>query len=121
MNKVILIGRLTKDLELKKTASGISVIQFTLAVNRPFKNAQGEYEADFLDCVAWRQTADYMADYLQKGYQIAVSGSLQKRSYVALDNSTRYVTEVIVDSVQNLTPLERKEEANPYDFDDIPF
>ena len=75
MNKVVLIGRLTKDLELKFTQNGNAVCNFTLAVNRTYKNEQGEYDSDFINCQAWRGTAQFIGDYLRKGYQIAVSGS----------------------------------------------
>ncbi len=95
MNKVILIGRLTATPELKKTNNGNSVLSFTVAVNRQYKNAQGNYDADFISCVAFKQTAEFIAKYFDKGSMIAVDGSLQTRSYSAQDGSKRYVTEVM--------------------------
>lgn len=97
MNKVILIGRLAADPELRTTQSGKPVAQYRLAVNRRFVNAQGVREADFFNCVAWNEKAEFVAKHLSKGVKIAVSGTLQNRSYDAQDGSKRYVTEVIVD------------------------
>ena len=122
MNKVVLIGRLTKDLELKFTQNGNAVCNFTLAVNRTYKNEQGEYDSDFINCQAWRGTAQFIGDYVRKGYQIAVSGSIQTRTYQAQDGSTKYVTEVICDEVQNLQPIEKKTDPNNIAHqDDLPF
>lgn len=110
MNKVVLIGRLTKDPEIKYTPAGNAVSTFSIAVNRDFKNENGEYDTDFINCVAWNQTAEFMGNYLKKGYQIAVSGSIQTRTYEDKAGKTVYVTEVIVNQVQNLTPVEKREE-----------
>lgn len=93
INKVILGGRLTAAPELKQTTSGISVTQFSLAVNRKGKEAQ----TDFLDCVAWRQTAEFICKYFKKGYSICVVGSLQKREWEDKNGGKRYATEIIVD------------------------
>ncbi|MDL2212180.1 single-stranded DNA-binding protein [Erysipelotrichaceae bacterium OttesenSCG-928-M19] len=101
MNRAVLVGRLTKDPELKKTPSGSSVINFTIAINRTFTNAQGEREADFINCVAWGKTADNMAAYVGKGSLIGVDGRIQTRSYEA-EGRRVYVTEVFADSVQFL-------------------
>ena len=81
MNKVILIGRLTKDPELRKTPTDVSVCQFTIAVNRPFQQQGGERQADFINCIAWRNQAENLAKYIKKGGQIAVEGSIQTRIY----------------------------------------
>ena len=81
MNKVILIGRLTKDPELRKTPTDVSVCQFTIAVNRAFQQSNGERQADFINCIAWRNQAENLAKYIKKGGQIAVDGSIQTRSY----------------------------------------
>ena len=97
MNKTILIGRLTKDIDLRKTPNGASVVQFTIAVNRRVKQ-QGQPEADFINCVAWNKTADVMAQYLHKGSQIGVEGRIQTRSYDDKDGKRIYVTEVIVEA-----------------------
>lgn len=98
MNKVILMGRLTRDPELKETPNGVSVCSFTIAVNRRYKNAEGNYDADFVNCVAWRQTGEFVSKYFAKGQMIAVAGSLQTRTYEK-DGQKRYVTEVLVDEV----------------------
>lgn len=103
MNKVVLIGRLTKDPELRMTAgSGIAVSTFTLAVDRNYKNSDGNYEADFINCRAWRKVAELVANNLSKGRLVGVSGSIQTGRYTAQDGTTRYTTEVIVDEVKFL-------------------
>lgn len=100
MNRVILTGRLGADPELKQTQSGVSVCQFRLAVERKFKNADGKRETDWINIVAWRNTAEFCARYLQKGAKIGVEGMIQTRSYDAQDGSKRYATEVVADSVE---------------------
>ena len=102
MNSVQLIGRLTKDIDLKQTQSGNSVGTFTLAVNRNFKNQQGEREADFILCVAWRKTAELLSQYTQKGERIGVEGRIQTRNYDDSQGQRVYVTEVVVDQVHFL-------------------
>jgi single-strand DNA-binding protein len=104
INRVILVGRLTKDPELRYTPSGVAVATFTLAVNRPFKNQQNETEADFINIVAWRQLAELCANYLKKGSQTALEGRLQTRSYENKEGKKVYVTEVVADNVQFLSP-----------------
>ena len=96
INKAILMGRLTRDPELKTTQSGISVVRFTLAVDRRFKNQSGERETDFINCQAWRQTAEFIAKYFSKGSKIAIVGSIQTGSYDK-DGTTVYTTEVVAD------------------------
>ena len=100
MNKVILIGNLTKDPELRTTQSGVSVCTFRIAVTRRFANAQGVRESDFFDVVAWRQSADFVSRYFSKGRRIAVVGSLQNRSYEAKDGTKRTVAEVVAEDVE---------------------
>ncbi len=100
MNKVILIGNLARDPELRTTASGVSVCNFTIAVNRRFANQQGVREADFINCVAWRQQGEFVSKYFQKGKKIGIVGALQVRSYEAQDGQKRYVTEVMVDEAE---------------------
>lgn len=102
MNKAILIGNLTRDPESKVTGSGTAVTTFTLAVNRRFKNANGNRETDYINVVAWRQTAELCARYLAKGRKVCVVGQIQTRSYDAQDGTKRYVTEVIADEVEFL-------------------
>ena len=99
MNKAILIGRLTRDPEMRTTASGTTTTSFTVAVTRTYTNQNGEREADFINCVAWRKQAENIAKYCQKGSQVAVEGRIQTRSYDAQDGTKRYVTEVIADNV----------------------
>lgn len=100
MNKVILIGRLTKDPELRTTPTGTATTSFTVAVDRTFVNQQtGQREADFINCVAWRKQAENISRYCFKGTQVAVEGRIQTRNYDAQDGTKRYVTEVICDNV----------------------
>ena len=103
MNKVILIGRLTRDPELRTIASGNATTSFSIAVNRNFTNQNGEREADFINCVAWRKQAENVAKYCTKGSQVAVEGRIQTRNYDAQDGTKRYVTEVIADNVTFLS------------------
>ena len=98
MNKAILVGRLTRDPELRTTGSGVSVCSFTIAINRRFKNAEGGYDADFINCVAWRQQAEFVAKYFTKGRMIGLCGSIQTRNYDK-DGQKVYVTEVVADEV----------------------
>jgi len=102
MNRIILIGRLTRDPELRYTQSGLAVTRFTLAVDRPFKGQDGRKEADFIDCVVWRAQAETVANYLDKGRQAAVEGRLQIRPYETQDGQKRKATEVICDRVEFL-------------------
>lgn len=101
-NKIILIGRLTADPELKFTPSGLPVAKFTLAVNRGFKNAQGESETDFIDIVVWRGLAETCSNHLKKGYMIAVDGRLQIRSYEDNQGVRRKAAEVVTENVRFL-------------------
>ena len=98
MNRVVLVGRLTKDPELRTTTSGISQTRFTLAVNRRTAGADGQREADFISCIAWRGTAEAIAKYLKKGRELAVEGSIRTGSYDAQDGTKRYTTDVVVDN-----------------------
>ena len=100
MNKVILMGNLSKDVELTTTPNGVSVAKFTIAVQRRYSNADGQREADFINCVAWRSTAENLAKYCHKGDKVAVVGALQVRTYEAQDGTKRYVTEIVADEVE---------------------
>lgn len=105
MNKVFLIGNLTKDPEMRSTQSGVSVCNFTIAVNRRFRNAQtGQQETDFLNVIAWRQLAELCSKYLAKGRKVAVTGSIQTRTYEAKDGSKRTAWDIVADEVEFLTP-----------------
>ena len=102
MNRVILIGRLTKDPELTYTPAGIATTKFTLAVDRPFTSSGGEREADFIQVITWRQLAETCANYLRKGRLTAVEGRIQVRNYENNEGKRVYVTEVIADNVRFL-------------------
>ena len=97
MNKVILMGRLTRDPEMRQTPTGVTVARLTIAVNRRFKNSSGNYDADFINCAAWRQTAEFICKFFRKGSMIAVVGSIQTRSWDGQDGKKQYATEVVVD------------------------
>lgn len=130
MNKVILIGNLTKDPEGTTTSNGIEVCKFNLAVSRRFKNADGEKETDFLQIVAWRKTAELCGRYLHKGSKCAIVGSIQTRSYEANDGGRRYVTEIVADEVEFLESKKEPKadempgkikDLKPIDDEDLPF
>lgn len=127
MNKAVLIGRVTKDIELKTTASGKSVVTFTLAVNRDYKNAEGNYDADFINCVARGQQAETISKYVHKGDKFGVIGKINTRNYEKNGNKV-YVTEVIVESFEFIEsrkdkPTEEEpDNFEPYaDDDELPF
>lgn len=140
INNVTLVGRLTKDVELRYTPSNVAVGTFTLAVNRAFKNDNGEREADFINCVIWRKGAETLANYAKKGSQIGITGRIQTRNYENQQGQRVYVTEVIAENFSLLdsrnsnqqqsqqTPnFSRNNEtfsnSNPMDIsdDDLPF
>ncbi|HAM2065720.1 TPA: single-stranded DNA-binding protein [Listeria monocytogenes] len=112
MNRVVLVGRLTKDPDLRYTPAGAAVATFTLAVNRPFKNAQGEQEADFINCVVWRKPAENVANFLKKGSLTGVDGRVQTRNYEGNDGKRVYVTEIVAESVQFLEPKQNAVEGS---------
>ena len=101
MNRVILVGRITKEPELKRTAQDIAVVNFTIAVNRNYTDQQGEKQADFISCVVWRKQAENVAKYVSKGMLLGVEGRIQTRQYES-ENGMKYITEVLCDSVQFL-------------------
>ena len=109
MNTTQLIGRLTKDVELRTTQAGMSVTQFTLAVSRDFKDKDGNRGADFIQCVAWKKTAELLEKYTHKGSRIGVTGRIQTRNYENKNGERVYVTEVVVD---HLEFLDSKEDSN---------
>ena len=135
MNKVYLIGNLTRDPELSETSSGVAFCRFAIAVNRAFAGNDGTREADFFNITVWRNQAENCGKYLKKGSKCAVSGMLQNRSYDANDGTKRTVTEIIADEVEFLTtksagdaPYERTAsevkdvaELEPIDDDNLPF
>ncbi len=132
LNRIVLIGRLTKDPELRYTPKGRAVTRFTLAVDRPYKNQQGEREADFINIIVWGPAAENCANYLSKGKLAAVDGRLQIRSFEGKDGQRRWVTEVMAETVHFLSPRDKdhtgvetgvEDMGTPIDFfdDDIPF
>jgi single-strand DNA-binding protein len=134
MNKVILIGNLTRDPELTETPSGIAVCRFSIAVSRDFTNADGERETDFFNITVWRGRAENCGKYLKKGNKVAIVGSLQNRSYEDKDGIKRNVTDIIASEVEFLTPKSSQDDAEtvvtakrerpqitPINDDDIPF
>ncbi len=127
MNKVFLIGRLTRDPELRYTGSNTAVASFSIAVNRNFTNQSGEREADFINIVVWRKQAENVKNYLTQGSQVAIDGRIQTRSYDDQDGKKRYVTEVVADNVEFLGSKNSNSQSNnssssasseptPYDF-----
>lgn len=109
INNVVLVGRLTKDPDLRYTGNGTAVASFTLAVNRDFKNADGRQEADFINCVIWRKPAERLANTVRKGQQIGVVGRVQTRSYDNQQGQKVFVTEVVAD---RFNYLEKREQGN---------
>ena len=119
MNRVCLIGRITKDIELRYTSSNIPSVRFTLAVNRTFSNQNGEREADFINCIAWRNQAENMSKYVSKGSLVAVEGRIQTGSYEK-DGQRIYTTDIVADNVQFLESKSqsqnREDSVTPSDF-----
>ena len=126
-NKVILIGRLTKDIDLRKTNSGKSFTRFTLAVNRPIYKDNQEQTADFISCVAWEKTADILANFCEKGSQICAEGTIQTGSYQNQQNVTVYTTDVLVQRIELLGSNNKQEKKTSYantakvDTSNVPF
>ncbi len=126
LNQVVLIGNLTRDPELRYTPDGTPVTSFTIAVNRPFVNRQGEREADFVPIVVWRKRAETCSEYLMKGSQVAVEGRLQVRNYEDKDGIRKWVTEIVarrVDFLQRLKkqfPSQISEEETKNEIDRVP-
>lgn len=104
INNVVLVGRLTKDVDLRYTGSGTAVANFTIAADRPFTNSQGERETDFINCVIWRKSAETLANFTRKGSLIGITGRIQTRNYENNQGQRVYVTEVLADSFQFLEP-----------------
>lgn len=136
INNVVLVGRLTRDPELRYTPSNVAVATFSLAVSRNFKNQAGDYEADFISCIMWRQQAENFANWLKKGALVGITGRIQTRSYDNQQGQRVYVTEVVAESFQTLekkylannASMENQippsfEKTNPMDIsdDDFPF
>lgn len=110
INNVVLVGRIVRDPELRYTPQNTAVATFTLAVNRRFKNAKGEREADFINCVIWRQSAENLANWAKKGTLVGITGSIQVRNYENKEGQRVYVTEVLADNFQMLESNSNKTE-----------
>ncbi|WP_455146157.1 single-stranded DNA-binding protein [Streptococcus constellatus] len=124
INNVVLVGRMTRDAELRYTPQNQAVATFTLAVNRNFKNQSGEREADFINVVIWRQQAENLANWAKKGTLIGITGRIQTRSYENQQGQRVYVTEVVAENFQILeSRTQQNNNANPMDIsdDDLPF
>ncbi|MEG1548276.1 MAG: single-stranded DNA-binding protein [Clostridia bacterium] len=121
MNKVILIGNLTRDPEVRTTGSGTNVCSFSIAVNRKFSNQAGEKVTDFFNIVAWRQLGELCGKYLAKGRKVCVVGEVQNRSYEAKDGTKRTVTEIIADDIEFLTPRQESGGGGNYSTPAEPF
>ena len=113
LNKVILIGRLTKDPELKSTGGGVSVLNFTVAITRKYKDANGERQSDFVNCVAFRQTAEFISNYFKKGNMISIDGTIQTRNWDDGEGKRHYVTEVLVNEVGFIEGKKQDTESLP--------
>ena len=112
INNVVLIGRLTRDVELHRTSQDQAVGQFTLAVNRNFKNQDGGYDADFINCVIWRKLAENFANWIRKGNLVAITGHIQTRNYENQQGQRVYVTEVVIDSFRSLEKRDNSANQN---------
>lgn len=111
MNTVVLVGRTTKDIEIRRTGSGTAVASFTIAVNRDFRTQDGQ-DADFIQCVAWKKTAELLNQYVHKGDRIALNGSIRTRNYEDNHGKKVYVTEVLVSNVEFLETKKNREQSN---------
>lgn len=128
-NGVHIMGRITRDLELRYTQSGTAVCPFCVAVTRSFKDANGEYQSDFIDCVAWRNSAEFITKYFSKGALIALDGELQTRNYTDKDGNKRKATELLVSSAAftgekreaAAKPAPTEEDYSDISDDDLPF
>jgi single-strand DNA-binding protein len=109
MNKAILIGRLTRDPEMRTTPQQVAVATFNLAVDRKFKDKDGNRGVDFLGCVAWRGQAEFIGKYIKKGHKISIVGSIQTRTYDDKDGKKVYVTEIVIDEIES---MEKREQTN---------
>jgi single-strand DNA-binding protein len=124
MNKVILVGNLTKDPDYRETPNGVAVCSFSIAVSRDYANADGNREADFFNITVWRGKADVCGKYLKKGNKVAIVGSLQNRSYEDKDGNKRTATEIIASDVEFLTPKSQdgeKPQLEAIDDNQLPF
>ena len=122
INKVIIMGRITQDLELKQTPNGVSVLSFTVAVDRNFTKQGEEKQSDFISCVAWKERAEFISRYFGKGRMIAVEGQLRTRTYEDKNGSKHYLTEVYVDNASFTGEKKAENQSmigNPDDYEDV--
>ena len=113
INRVVLVGRITRDPETQQTNTGIPYVRFTIAVNRPFKDQNGERPADFINCVAWRNQAEFLQRFVRKGNQLAVEGRIQTNSYTDANGNNRQAFDILVESVSNLEPASKNDGYQP--------
>ena len=113
INRVVLVGRITRDPETQQTNTGIPYVRFSLAVNRPFKDQNGERQADFINCVAWRAQAEFLQKFVKKGNQLAVEGRIQTNSYTDANGNNRQAFDILVESVSNLEPVSKNDGYQP--------
>lgn len=114
MNRVILLGRLTKDIEVRYTESGTAVGNLTLAVKRKIKNVNGEYESDFINCVCWKEKAEIISKYIKKGDPLLIEGRIQTRSFEDKDGKKKYSTEVAIEHIDFVGTKKEEKKENPY-------
>lgn len=117
---MILIGRVTKDIELKTTPKGTSISTFTLAVNREYKNTEGNYDSDFINCVAYEQRAETISKYVKKGNKLGIIGSINTRTYIRQDGTKAYITEIKVDSFEFLESKKSQSSTVKPEYEEIP-
>ena len=113
INRVVLVGRITRDPETQQTSAGIPYVRFTVAVNRPFKDQNGERLADFINCIAWRAQAEFLQKFVKKGNQLAVEGRIQTNSYTDANGNNRQAFDILVESVSNLEPASKNDGYQP--------
>lgn len=113
INRVVLVGRITRDPETQQTNTGIPYVRFTVAVNRPFKDQNGERPADFINCIAWRAQAEFLQKFVKKGNQLAVEGRIQTNSYTDANGNNRQAFDILVESVSNLEPASKNDGYQP--------
>ena len=113
INRVVLVGRITRDPDTQQTNTGIPYVRFSLAVNRPFKDQNGERQADFINCVAWRQQAEFLSKFVKKGHQLAVEGRIQTNSYQDANGNNRQAFDILVESVSSLEPASKNDGYQP--------
>ena len=113
INRVVLVGRITRDPETQQTNTGIPYVRFTVAVNRPFKDQNGERPADFINCIAWRTQAEFLQKFVKKGNQLAIEGRIQTNTYQDANGNNRQAFDILVESVSNLEPVSKNDGYQP--------